>query len=177
MRKTDRKLDDFIQEAENSYSETVSDATTVYDAAGLKNNDYAGLFSGEEDTDAVFASEDDSVLLPSELAEQEVPKKKGNPIARFFKWIGSWKIGVKILVMRNGFLGLVREHQKKVYDGHYSGVQLFDYPHYDKIAQAYDMEYFHCDSNEDLDAKLDAFLACPGACLMVCDVDSDNVVV
>jgi LCP family protein required for cell wall assembly len=99
MRKTDRKLDDFIQEAENSYSETVSDATTVYDAAGLKNNDYAGLFSGEEDTDAVFASEDDSVLLPSELAEQEVPKKKGNPIARFFKWIGSWKIGVKILVL------------------------------------------------------------------------------
>ena len=26
-------------------------------------------------------------------------EEKGNPIARFFKWIGSWKIGVKILVL------------------------------------------------------------------------------
>ena len=42
------------------------------------------------------------------------------------------------------------------------------------LAAAYDMEYFHCDSNETLDAELDRFLACDKACLMVCEVDSHN---
>jgi acetolactate synthase-1/2/3 large subunit len=87
------------------------------------------------------------------------------------------KVGLKILVMRNEYLGLVREHQQKVYEGHYSGVQLYDYPHYDKIAAAYDMDYFECSSNEELDGTLDAFLSCKNACIMVCNIDSSNVVI
>lgn len=84
------------------------------------------------------------------------------------------KIPLKILVMQNRYLGLVREHQQKVYEGHYSGVQLSDYPKYDKIAEAYDMEFFRCSSNETLDSLLDQFLSCEKACIMVCDVDSCN---
>ena len=84
------------------------------------------------------------------------------------------KVPLKILVLRNEYLGLVREHQEKVYDGHYSGVQLHAYPHYDKLAEAYDMAYFHADSNEALPDELDRFLACGRAAIMVCDVDSAN---
>ena len=84
------------------------------------------------------------------------------------------KVPIKILVMRNHYLGLVREHQEKTYEEHYFGVQLYDYPKYAEIAAAYDMEYFHCDSNETLDAELDRFLACDKACIMVCEVDSHN---
>ena len=84
------------------------------------------------------------------------------------------KIPVKILVMRNTYLGLVREHQEKKYHKRYSGVELHKYPHYDKLAEAYDMEYFYADSNETLDDELDRFLACPGACIMVCEIDSAN---
>lgn len=84
------------------------------------------------------------------------------------------KLPLKILVERNEYLGLVREHQSKIYDGRYSGVQLYDYPHFDKLAQAYDMEYVYCDSNEDLDEKLDEFLACEKACLMVAVLDREN---
>ena len=84
------------------------------------------------------------------------------------------RLPLKILVVQNEFLGLVREHQEKTYDGHYFGVQLYDYPRYDKIAEAYDMEYFSCSSNEDLDQVLDGFLACDRACIMVCRVDSAN---
>lgn len=84
------------------------------------------------------------------------------------------KIDVKILVMKNRFLGLVREHQEKVYDGRYSSVELFDYPKYDRIAEAYDMSYFECSDNEALDETLDRFLGTKGACLMVCNVDSMN---
>ena len=84
------------------------------------------------------------------------------------------RLPLKILVVQNEFLGLVREHQEKTYDGHYFGVQLYDYPRYDKIAEAYDMEYFSCNSNEDLDQVLDGFLSCDRACIMVCRVDSAN---
>ena len=81
-----------------------------------------------------------------------------------------------ILYAENGkeALALVREHQEKVYDGHYSGVRLYAFPHYDKLAEAYDMAYFHADSNEALGEELDRFLACEGAAIMVCDVDSEN---
>ena len=84
------------------------------------------------------------------------------------------KVPIKILVMRNHYLGLVREHQEKTYEEHYFGVQPYDYPKYAEIAAAYDMDYFHCDSNETLDAELDRFLACDKACIMVCEVDSHN---
>jgi acetolactate synthase-1/2/3 large subunit len=84
------------------------------------------------------------------------------------------QVAVKILVLRNEYLGLVREHQAKVYEGHYSGVMLYAYPHFDKLAEAYDMAYFHADSNEALDQELDRFPACEKAAIMVCDIDSAN---
>lgn len=83
-------------------------------------------------------------------------------------------IPIKVLVMRNHYLGLVREYQYNTYDSHYSGVQLHSWPQYDKLAQAYDMPYFYCDNSSELDAKLDEFLACPDACLMVCEIDSED---
>lgn len=84
------------------------------------------------------------------------------------------KVAVKILVVRNTYLGLVREHQEKVYDRHYSGVELDHYPHFDKLAQAYDMAYYHASSNDALSEELDRFLACDKAAIMVCDVDPAN---
>ena len=84
------------------------------------------------------------------------------------------KVPVKVLVMKNRFLGLVREYQYNTYDSHYSGVRLYDWPRYDKIAEAYDMPFFSCSSMDDLEKTLDEFLACPDACLMVCDVDSED---
>ena len=84
------------------------------------------------------------------------------------------EVPVKVLVMRNRYLGLVREYQYNTYDSHYEGVQLYDWPRYDKIAEAYNMPFFSCVRNEDLEETLDAFLACPDACLMVCDVDSED---
>lgn len=83
-------------------------------------------------------------------------------------------IPVKVLVVRNRYLGLVREYQYNTYNAHYEGVQLYDWPRYDKLAEAYDMPFFACASTAELDETLDAFLACPDACLMVCDVDSED---
>ncbi|MBO6164068.1 MAG: biosynthetic-type acetolactate synthase large subunit [Lachnospiraceae bacterium] len=87
------------------------------------------------------------------------------------------KIPIKVLVVKNGYLGLVREFQQKNYEKHYSGVRLHDYPHYEHIAKAYDMEYVECDSNDTLDEALDAFLSCKQGCLMVCHVASENLTI
>ena len=83
-------------------------------------------------------------------------------------------VPLKILIIKNRYLGLVREYQDKTYEGHHSGVELFDYPHFDKIAEAYDMPYFHAGTTDELDKVLDGFLKCSEACLMVCDVDSKD---
>lgn len=81
---------------------------------------------------------------------------------------------LKIIVVKNRYLGLVREHQEKVYGGHYFGTQLEDYPRYDSLAKAYDMAYFEAWDNEGLGSALDSFLAEKGAALMVVNVDSAN---
>ena len=83
-------------------------------------------------------------------------------------------VKLKIVVVRNDYLGLVREYQYNNYDSHYSGVRLHDWPRYDKLAEAYELRYLRCSSNDDLDAKIDEFLACDDACLLVCDVDSED---
>ena len=85
-------------------------------------------------------------------------------------------IDVKVIIVKNGFLGLVREYQNNTYGEHYIGVVLRDWPKYDKIAEAYEMPFFRCSSNDKLDETLDAFLASKGASLMVCDVDGEDVV-
>jgi acetolactate synthase-1/2/3 large subunit len=81
---------------------------------------------------------------------------------------------LKIVIVRNGYLGLVKEYQSKSYESRYEGVYLGEWPLYDKIAEAYGLKYFECSKSEELDEKLDAFLTEPGACLMVCDVDCED---
>ena len=83
-------------------------------------------------------------------------------------------VDIKIVIMRNGYLGLVKEYQYYSYDEHYEGVNLHDWPKYDRIAEAYDIPYYTCSSNDELSDKLDAFLAEKGAALMVCDIDAEN---
>jgi acetolactate synthase-1/2/3 large subunit len=83
-------------------------------------------------------------------------------------------VDLRILLVRNRYLGLVREYQHKNYDSHYEGVKLSDWPDYGKIAEAYGLMYCECASNEELDDKLDWFLEGTGARILVCDVDSEN---
>ena len=83
-------------------------------------------------------------------------------------------VDLRILLVRNRYLGLVREYQHKNYDSHYEGVKLSDWPDYGKIAEAYGLTYNECASNDERDEKLDWFLEGEGARILVCDVDSEN---
>lgn len=84
------------------------------------------------------------------------------------------RLQMKIIVVKNRYLGLVREHQEKVYEGHYFGTLLEDYPKYRELAASYDMSYFEAWTNEELPSVLDDFLACSQASLMVVNIDSAN---
>ncbi|WP_024866603.1 biosynthetic-type acetolactate synthase large subunit [Butyrivibrio sp. FCS014] len=80
-------------------------------------------------------------------------------------------INVKIVVMKNGFLGMVREHQHFAYNDHYSMVELKGDPELSKIAEAYGMGFIKVDGSSDVDSKLKEFLADDSSCLMEVDVD------
>ena len=81
---------------------------------------------------------------------------------------------LKIVIVRNNYLGLVKEYQYTTYDGHYEGVELNEWPKYSSIAEAYGMPYFECKTNADLDETIDAFLASPDSAMLVCKVDSED---
>ncbi len=83
-------------------------------------------------------------------------------------------VDIRILLVRNRYLGLVREYQHKNYNSHYEGVRLSDWPDYGKIAEAYGLPYSVCSSNDELDEKLDWLIEGNGARLLVCDVDGEN---
>jgi acetolactate synthase-1/2/3 large subunit len=78
---------------------------------------------------------------------------------------------VKIVVMRNGVLGMVREIQKNAYGGREFAIGLEGSPDFGLIAQAYGMQYFFARGNEEAEHAAGAMLALDGPALLVCDVD------
>lgn len=85
-------------------------------------------------------------------------------------------VNIKIVVMKNGFLGMVREHQHYAYNDHYSMVELKGDPDLSLIAAAYGMGYIKVDGRSDVDKKLQEFLSDDEACLMEVMVDPMELV-
>ncbi|HEX2927621.1 MAG TPA: biosynthetic-type acetolactate synthase large subunit, partial [Ruminiclostridium sp.] len=87
------------------------------------------------------------------------------------------KLGVKIIILNNSRLGMVREIQKLKYNKRYSQVFLDDNPDFVKIAEAYGFssERITCDSQ--IDEALDRFLADDRAYILECIVDPDEATV
>ncbi len=67
-------------------------------------------------------------------------------------------VNIKIVIMKNGYLGMVREHQHKAYNDRYSMVELKGDPDISLIAKAYGMDYFTVDGNSDIEAETIRFL-------------------
>ena len=85
-------------------------------------------------------------------------------------------INIKIIVMKNGFLGMVREHQHFAYDDNYSMVELKGDPDLSLIAAAYDMEYMKITGEDDILAKLKEFFKDDQAGLLEVRVDPMELV-
>lgn len=82
-----------------------------------------------------------------------------------------YDVPVKIVVMKNGYLGMVREHQHFAYKDHYSMVELSGDPDLSLIASAYGMEYMKVDGNSDVVKDIKKFLKDDKSSLMEVVVD------
>ncbi|MBQ8199061.1 MAG: biosynthetic-type acetolactate synthase large subunit [Lachnospiraceae bacterium] len=82
----------------------------------------------------------------------------------------------KVIVLRNNFLGMVRQYQHFTYKDNYSVVDLTGSPDLSKIAAAYDMPYFLVKDGKDMEQQIDAFLKEDKACLMECLIDPMDLV-
>ncbi|ACL77725.1 biosynthetic-type acetolactate synthase large subunit [Ruminiclostridium cellulolyticum] len=84
------------------------------------------------------------------------------------------RLGVKILILNNNRLGMVREIQKNRYRKRYSQVFLDDNPDFVKIAEAYGFksERITCDSQ--IGEALERFLADDSAYLLECSIDPEE---
>ncbi len=84
------------------------------------------------------------------------------------------RLGVKILILNNSRLGMVREMQKNKYKKRYSQVFLDDNPDFVKIAEAYGFKSERIFCNSQIDSALDSFLDDDSAYLLECIVDPEE---
>lgn len=84
--------------------------------------------------------------------------------------------GVKIVVLKNGSLGMVREYQHFTYKDNYSVVYLNDYPNLELIAKAYDMNYVKVSNDSEVDSGVEKLLFDDSSCIMEVLVDPNAVV-
>ncbi|MCB9771867.1 MAG: biosynthetic-type acetolactate synthase large subunit [Candidatus Omnitrophica bacterium] len=86
------------------------------------------------------------------------------------------KLPVKILVIDNKYLGMVRQWQELFFDNRYSGVDLEGNPDFVKLAEAYGIKGFHVDKTENVTKVLTDAMKYPGPALIHAEViKEDNV--
>lgn len=90
--------------------------------------------------------------------------------------MSQYHIPVKIVVLRNNYLGMVREYQHYSYQDHYSVVDISGTPDLDKIAEAYHMKFLHLQNMQNVDEVIEEFLAENESVLLECLIDPMDVV-
>jgi acetolactate synthase-1/2/3 large subunit len=87
------------------------------------------------------------------------------------------KLPIKILILNNKYLGMVRQWQALFFDNRLSGVDLEGNPDFVKLAEAYGMKGFRIKRNADAGRVLEKALAYnDGPCIIEAEVEKeDNV--
>lgn len=86
------------------------------------------------------------------------------------------QLPVKILLLDNQRLGMVRQWQELFFDGRYSETNLSDNPDFVTLASAFDIPGQRISRKDQVDAALDAFFNSEGAYLLQVSIDeSQNV--
>lgn len=85
-------------------------------------------------------------------------------------------VPVKIIVLKNNYLGMVREYQHYTYKDHYSVVDLSGSPDLEKLSSAYDMKFLRLENMDQADQILDEFLEKDEAVLLECIIDPMDLV-
>jgi acetolactate synthase-1/2/3 large subunit len=76
------------------------------------------------------------------------------------------KIPVKVFLMNNGYMGMVRQWQEMFWDGRYSSVEMGASPDWVKLAEAFGAKGMRCDKSADLEEQMVAALEHDGPVLL-----------
>ena len=85
-------------------------------------------------------------------------------------------VPVKIVVLKNNYLGMVREYQHYTYKDNYSVVDLSGSPDLEKLASAYDMPFLRLKDGQNMEEILDEFLKRDESVLLECLIDPMDLV-
>ncbi|MDB5179210.1 MAG: ilvB [Patescibacteria group bacterium] len=87
------------------------------------------------------------------------------------------QLPVKIIILNNHYLGMIRQWQELFFDNHESGSDLVGNPDFVKLAEAYGAAGFHIQAPDELETKLAAAFAVTGrpTIINVEVVKTDNV--
>jgi acetolactate synthase-1/2/3 large subunit len=80
-------------------------------------------------------------------------------------------IPVKVFLMNNGYMGMVRQWQELFWDGRYSSVELGDSPDWVKLAEAFGWTALRCDDKRELTGSMRTALGTDGPVLLDVHVD------
>lgn len=86
------------------------------------------------------------------------------------------RIPVKIIVLKNNYLGMVREYQHFTYKDNYSVVDLSGSPDLEKLSAAYGLPFLRLETMEKAEETIDAFLKNDEAMLLECLIDPMDLV-
>jgi acetolactate synthase-1/2/3 large subunit len=90
--------------------------------------------------------------------------------------VNRFKIPLKIILLDNSRLGMVRQWQEFFFERNFSEVDLSDNPDFVKVAEAFGIPAFRVDARDQVSAGLDRLLAAEGPILMHVIIDpNDNV--
>ncbi|MBP3217815.1 MAG: acetolactate synthase, large subunit, biosynthetic type, partial [Lachnospiraceae bacterium] len=84
-------------------------------------------------------------------------------------------IQVKVVVLKNNVLGLVRQYQHFNYHDSFSVIDLSGSPELDKIAEAYGMDYMKLSDEPEMGRVIEAFLSDKHSVLLEVTVDPNEV--
>ena len=85
-------------------------------------------------------------------------------------------VPVKIVVMANKYLGMVRAFQQNTYHGRYCTVDLSGSPDLSKIAEAYKVRFLRLSDPDKMQETIDEFLRDDDSVLMECVINPMDTV-
>lgn len=86
------------------------------------------------------------------------------------------QIPVKIVVLKNNVLGMVREYQHFTYHDNYSMIDLSGSPDLAQLSKAYNIPFLRLENMEKCDEAIDAFLAEDTSMILECIIDPMDLV-
>ncbi|KUO66391.1 MAG: acetolactate synthase catalytic subunit [Gracilibacter sp. BRH_c7a] len=86
------------------------------------------------------------------------------------------QLPIKIILMNNGVLGMVRQLQKMFYEERFNEIQLHSNPNFIKVAEAYGIKGISIDTPEQVEPAIKEALATPGPVLLDCRISPDEAV-